>query len=342
MYEFPPPIWTNQDWTLWRLAIIVMFGLALPWLAAKRTKPKPWRATVWAVVGAVVFCILGDYFRYGSRTYEPHRYMMALPGSLALVCGVTALRIWWQSTDTKSFIQEGFVIPFLLLIIAIVPLPWVNDRRPPSPHTSCKNNLKQIGLAMHNYHDVWSSFPAASLGQPAVSWRIALLPFVEHSELGKRFDRHQSWDSAANADLQKVRVLPYACPARPLQVDSSGRFLTSYVVPTGPGSIFSSEGGTPISQIRDGTSNTLLVMEACGSEIIWTDPRDLDSSQVKISVNGPGTAKGRSESIISSWHFGGAQVGLADGSVRFMNSRMDPAVLNSVLSMNGNEEVVEW
>ncbi len=342
MYEFPPPIWTNQNWSIWRLALIIVFGIVLPLRAAKWSNAKPWMVTGWVVFGAVSLCFFGNYFQYGGTTYDPYRYMIALPGSLILISAVTAVRMWWQSTDGKPRVHEGIAISVILLVLVALTLPGISTPIGASRRTQCKNNLKQLGLAMHNYHDVWSSFPAAGLGQPPVSWRISLLPFVEQSELAKRYDRNQSWDSASNADLQKVRALPYACPARPSQVDSGGRFLTSYVVPTDSGAIFFSKGGTPLSQIKDGTSNTLLVMEACGSEIIWTDPRDIDSSQLQISVNGPGNTKGRSESIISSWHFGGAQVALADGSVRFMSSNVDPKLLKALMTANGKEELADW
>jgi hypothetical protein len=61
-----------------------------------------------------------------------------------------------------------------------------------------------------------------------------------------------------------------------------------------------------------------------------------------MSVNGSGPVKGRSSSMISSWHFGGAQVGLADGSVRFMNKNIDAVVLKNLMTKSGGEQIEEW
>ena len=197
-------------------------------------------------------------------------------------------------------------------------------------------------MAMHDYHDDHGLFPAAAMESPPVSWRVSLLPYLENEAVAGKYDRTEAWDSPQNASLQKNRIWPYECPSRPSHYDSQGRFLTSYVVPTSAGAIFDSAGGIPISEVKDGTSNTLLVLEACGTEIIWTDPRDVDASTVEISVNGPGPVKGRSDSMISSWHYGGAQVGLADGSVRFMDKNIDAAVLKNLMTKDGGEPIEEW
>lgn len=342
MYEFPPPIWTNQDWTVGRLLFIAIFGLVLPLIVARLASHKPWMGTVWVVVAVISLCAFGNYFQYGRQTYEPFRYMMALPALLTVFSAVAAFRIWWRSKEGAARVHEGIVIFLVLCILITLASPGVIERREPSRRTQCKNNLKQIGLAMHNHHDVHGSFPVAALGSPPVSWRISLLPYLEHAAVAEQYDRNQAWDSSQNVALQKKRMQPYECPSRPSQYDSQGRFLTSYVVPTSPGAIFDSATGTPISEIKDGTSNTLLALEACGTEIIWTDPRDVDSSNGEVSVNGRGPVKGRSNSMISSWHSGGAQVGLADGSVRFINTNMDPNVVKNLMTRDGGEDIEEW
>ena len=108
-------------------------------------------------------------------------------------------------------------------------------------------------------------------------------------------------------------------------------------MPRGAGTIFDSSTGTPIARIRDGTSNTLLALEACGTEIIWTQPIDVDSRSYKVSVNGPGELKGQSGSMISSWHYGGAQVLLADGSSRFLKNTIDANVLRCLLTADAGD-----
>lgn len=342
MYEFPPPIWTNQDWTVGGLGFITVFGLILPLIVARLTRHMPSMGSVWVVVGVISLCIFGNHFQYGPVTYEPYRYMMALPGLLAVISSVVAFRIWWHSKEGAARVHEGIVIFLALCVLITILSPGVVERREPPRRTQCRNNLKEIGMAMHDYHDDHGLFPAAAMESPPVSWRVSLLPYLENEAVAGKYDRTEAWDSPQNAALQKNRIWPYECPSRPSHYDSQGRFLTSYVVPTSAGAIFDSAGGIPISEVKDGTSNTLLVLEACGTEIIWTDPRDVDASTVEISVNGPGPVKGRSDSMISSWHYGGAQVGLADGSVRFMDKNIDAAVLKNLMTKDGGEPIEEW
>lgn len=342
MYEFPPPIWTNQHWTVGELVFIAGFGLILPVVVARYTSHWPWMATVWVVVSVISLCVFGSYFQYGSQTYEPFRYMMALPGLLMVLSTIAGVRVWRRAKDGAARLHEGIVIALALLVLFTLVSPGVIHTREPPRRTQCRNNLKQIGLSMHSYHDQHGSFPAATLGSPPVSWRISLLPYLEHATLAEQYDRSHAWDSIPNLALQKKRVQPYECPSRPSQYDSQGRFLTSYRVPTSSGAIFDSAGEPSISEIKDGTSNTLLTLEACGTEIIWTDPRDIDSFSGEVSVNGPGPVKGRSSSMISSWHFGGAQVGLADGSVRFIDKNIDATVLRNLMTKAGGERIEEW
>jgi prepilin-type processing-associated H-X9-DG protein len=145
-----------------------------------------------------------------------------------------------------------------------------------------------------------------------------------------------------NQLLQTYRVEVYGCPARPSQLDSAGRFLTSYVAPTGAQTVFDSKQGTSFDEITDGTANTLLILEAAGTEIIWTEPRDVDAVSHRISVNGPGTHRKQSDSMFSSWHVGGAQVALADGSVKFISNTIDSDVLKGLLTKDANDAVGDF
>ena len=114
-------------------------------------------------------------------------------------------------------------------------------------------------------------------------------------------------------------------------------------MPASPGiRVFPGPKGIPLSEITDGTSNTLMAFEACGTSIVWTEPRDNDSAGRQLSINGPGRNKGQSDSLISSWHMDGAQVALADGSVRFMSSSTDPKILKSLLTKDAGDDTESW
>ena len=125
MYEFPPPIWTNQDWTVGRLACIAAFGLILPLIVVIYTSHRPWMATVWVVVGVISLCVFGSYFQYGSQTFEPYRYMMALPGLMTVLSAVAAVRIWWRSKEGAVRLHEGIAIALILIVLITLTLPGV-------------------------------------------------------------------------------------------------------------------------------------------------------------------------------------------------------------------------
>jgi hypothetical protein len=78
-------------------------------------------------------------------------------------------------------------------------------------------------------------------------------------------------------------------------------------------------------------------LEACGRRIIWTEPRDVDVNDESIGVNLPGDQPGRSRGVISSSHFQGAHVLMGDGSVRYIQQKIDKRVLTALTTINGHD-----
>lgn len=342
MYEFPPPIWQNQQYTIVGILCIVVLGIIAPLAIARVSKPTRKWVVPWASVATIGAWTLGFWWP-DWKTYDPVRYKILLPLCLLTISMAVIVRMWWTSKSDRGLVESTMLIAlFLSILYAVIWPTGVIHPRSAYWRTQCKNNLKQIGLGFYNYSDVYSTFPPAQLGRPASSWRIALLPYIEERTVAGIYDLTQTWDSVANEPLQRKEVRTYSCPSRPTSFDSAGRFFTSYVVPTGEETIFSSQQVTPFSEIKDGTSNTLLVVEACGTEIIWTKPHDVDSSVYEISVNGPGSRNGQSDSLISSWHKGGAQVLLADGSASFLSDAIDPKILRSLLTKGAGDDAGGW
>ena len=85
--------------------------------------------------------------------------------------------------------------------------------------SQCANNLKQIALAMHNYHDVFKSFPPAVItdknGRPMHSWRVAILPFIEQAALYKNYKFDEPWDGPNNRNLDNIAIPVFRCPSDP-------------------------------------------------------------------------------------------------------------------------------
>lgn len=343
MYEFPPPVWQNQHYTAVGIFSIVVLGIIAPLAIGRVSRPTRKWVVPWAFVGTITAWTLGFWWPGRNPTFDPYLHMILLPLCLLLISMCVIVRMWWTSKSERGFAESAMLIGYSLFIFCVVISPeGVITPITAARRTQCRNNLKQIGLAFHSYSDVYSTFPPAQLGWPESSWRIALLPYLDEVKVAGVYDLTQAWNSPANEPLQRKQVRSYSCPNRPTSFDSVGRFLTSYVVPTGEETIFNSKQGTPFSAIKDGTSNTLLVVEACGTEIIWTSPQDGALNSYELSVNGPGPRKGQCGSLISSWHVGGAQVLLADGSARFLSDAIDHKVLRSLLTKDANDDAGDW
>jgi hypothetical protein len=142
------------------------------------------------------------------------------------------------------------------------------------------NNLKQIGLALHSYHDANGGLPPQTIcdkkGKPLLSWRVAILPYIEQENLYKQFKLDEPWDSEHNIKLAEVKVKVFMLPGEKVEKLT----LTPYRCFFGNGAAFDRLKMTKLTDFRDGTSNTLMVAEAAES-VVWTKPDDLEFSPKK-------------------------------------------------------------
>ena len=218
------------------------------------------------------------------------------------------------------------------ILIALL-LPAVQQAREAARRTQCKNNLKQIGLAMHNYHDTFGMFPAAHLNdsqdKPRLSWRVSILPYVDQAPLYNIYNFNDAWDGPSNARIASTPIPLYICPS----YTSTNMTTTCYVAISGDHTVMGAGKCIPFKEIKDGTSNTLMVVEACGMNIPWIKPQDLDEN----AVTRVGDPNG-----ISSKHVGGAHALMADGSVRFISENLSPAVLQSLITRDGGDQTGDF
>ena len=162
------------------------------------------------------------------------------------------------------------VVPCLIALL----LPAVQNAREAARMSQCKNNLKQIGLAMHNYYDTHQAFPPAyttdEQGRPLHSWRVLLLPYLDYAPLARQIDMTQPWDSPVNMRFHSQMPPVFACPSE-AQPSST---QTHYVGVVGPNCILTTGQPITFQDITDGISNTIAVGET-QSAVGWMEPRDL-------------------------------------------------------------------
>jgi prepilin-type processing-associated H-X9-DG protein len=228
-----------------------------------------------------------------------------------------------------------FVVVFVCggILLALL-LPAVQAAREAARRAQCSNNLKQIALALHNYHDTYGEFPPAYFtdenGTPTHSWRVMILPFLESAPLYSQYSFDEPWDGPNNSQLAGQMPTAYRCASAPATSSNT----TGYMAIVGPGTAWPGAQSQKIMQITDGTSNTILVAEVAGSQVNWMAPTDLDVTRLPMAINAAkdGTA-------ISSHHPGGAQAAFADGSTRFLTETISPQTLQGLITAQGGEVV---
>ncbi|MFM7205405.1 MAG: DUF1559 domain-containing protein [Planctomycetaceae bacterium] len=209
-------------------------------------------------------------------------------------------------------------------------LPAVQAAREAARRSQAMNNFKQILLAMHIHADAMKNFPAQAItdeeGKPLLSWRVQILPYIEQNDLYRQFHLDEPWDSEHNLALLDKMPDVYANPSG--LPASEG--LTTFLVPTGEGTLFPEPGHSPrFQEVTDGTSNTIALVEVSLDRAVpWTKPDD-----VVIDFDDPLAA-------FRGVRPGGFLAGTMDGAVRFISNIIDAETLEAMFTPNGGEAVM--
>ena len=188
------------------------------------------------------------------------------------------------------------------------------------------NNLKQIALSMHNYNSTYNGFPAAAIcdkktGKPLLSWRVSILPYIEEYALYKQFKMDEPWDSEHNLKLAKNMPNVYLHP----KANKPGDNKTHYRLFYGKGAAFELDKSVKIPTFTDGTSNTIMVVEA-EEPVVWTNPNDFGYDPTKalpkmLSIDGKFSAA------------------YCDGSVRTFKMPIDQEILKLLIQKNDGKPI---
>ena len=230
------------------------------------------------------------------------------------------------TTATKVLLLLG-----ILVVGAQFLLPNLQRGRGVAHRVQCCHNLRQIGLALHNYHDAYKCFPPAytvdESGRPLHSWRTLLLPYLEQQALYSTIDLSRPWNDPVNKTAMETSLPCYRCPAS----DTTASH-TSYLGIYGEHYFFAGDVSRCLSDTKDGAMKTLMVVEVPKAlSIPWMSPQDANE-QLMTQIRKPEEQS----------HAGGFQAVLADGSVRFLSSNIDEAVFQSLLTIDPGDIVGEF
>ncbi len=258
---------------------------------------------------------------------------------------------------------EVLVVAGLVFIAVSLAAPAIQRARQQSRATTCKNNLKMIGLALHNYHDTYNGLPGAwyarfpQADSPSwMGWQTSILPFVEHAALYQQiYTRDHStvpeWPD--NAKLSQTELPAYLCPMDTTGPQNSFRdgFGTSnysgnfgpdllprwyessaeqfwpgaVATPTKTNGIFCVNSNTNFRDITDGTSNTAMVSErsARSGAGLWIGVRSNRSDNDAVTDMNFLSALNKSYAGFSSRHERAVNILICDGSVRLIREDID-------------------
>jgi hypothetical protein len=181
------------------------------------------------------------------------------------------------------------------------------------------HNLKFIGWAMHNFTAKnGGRLPPAAIGKEGkalLSWRVAILPFLEELSLYQKFHLDEPWNGPHNQALLKEMPQVYA----PVVPKGQAPYATYYQGIVGPGSLFEGQEGTKIAEVIDAARPTLMVLEA-GDPVPWTKPED-------VRYDGAGRLP-----KLGGQFEDGFYVAFADGSTRFLGREIAPEQLRALIT----------
>jgi len=280
--------------------------------------------------------------------------------------------------------SAGFTLVELLVVIAIIGvlvallLPAVQVAREAARRTSCQNNLRQLGLGLHSFHDGNGGFPPGRVNASAIScsWPPFVLPFIEQKNLFERYRFDLRWDDANTNDncvIQttiKIFLCP-SCPYRkydrapldyppPNQITTPNSFLSHLPAadPTFPG-VLGKDVRRRLADVTDGTSNTLLLAESAGRDPLyqmgrfvsltgggkgsWGNPGNVINltgfNPANNTLPGPCAANCTNNNEIYSFHAGTANVLMCDASVRGMRANVALQVVSDLITRADGEQV---
>ena len=233
-------------------------------------------------------------------------------------------------------------VPIILGVIAVVVLgcgglfvamliPAMNQARLAARKVQSFNNLKQIGLGVHNYHDRLQVLPPGTIvdgaNKPYASWETQILPYIEQAPLYSMIDSNKPWDDPANLNAGRNMIRTFIDPNVEMTQDSQGLPVSHYAANS---QLMPTNKSLKWMDVTDGSSNTIMMGTMTGDYRGWITPFN-----VRDPANGWNTGP---NSFGHPNRIGGCLL-MTDGSVRSISNNIDPNVMKAMGTPAGNEVV---
>ena len=281
-------------------------------------------------------------------------FLLAIPFVLLSVLDAAT----WERGKPLPFKRYFIRLAVLLVLLSI--FTWllqftfsaVNDARGAALRMYCAGRMNQLSCAFYSYHETHGSFPPAYTvdenGKPLHSWRVLLLPFMEHKELYEKIRLDEPWDSEYNRQFHEISLGIYQCPAsaRSITIPSLIRNVLlknrelfrmancDYSVIVGEETIFPGTQPVTLNDITDGPENTILIVERL-VPVCWMDP----NNEIRFETACEGVNK--HPLGIGSEHRSVVNVGMAHGHYRYIDEGIKN--IKPLLTKSAGDEIeAEW
>lgn len=266
------------------------------------------------------------------------------------------------------------VVMLLFAAVLILRMTVTGSAMPTARQHACSNNLRQMGVAVQQYHDVYGVFPAASYpaqveatdeaeaveadetgtdespdapnadesesptegDMPPHSWRVSIWPYIGYQHLYDQYRFDEPWDSDHNLRIAQMMGSEYQCPED--QHSARFKWVRGYRIPVSNYVMVTGSHtvgeGVEIAQIIDGTANTLMLVEVTGDDC----PAWTEPVDLEFDDAVRGINTGAHPGITSR-HPGGANAITCDGSIRFLPDTLDPNMLRNMLEYDDGNVV---
>jgi hypothetical protein len=271
--------------------------------------------------------------------------MAAFGGGVGLWAAGAVLLFWlWVYRGPKVNAVGCALIALIGLMLLALLLPAVQSAREAARRNSCLSNLKQVWLGIANYEQANGAYPPSVItnesGKPLHSWRTAILPFLEQRALHSQLALDEAWDSSINRGYTvDMQLEIYKCPAHGVAA-ATGHYLAV----VGERTAWPPGRGRKLSEVKDGTPNTVMVIEAPWKGAAWAEPKDLTFDEAVAYLTRRPTAGETAHEVDRGFFYKPqpvVQVAMMDGRVRALPLPLARETAVALLTVDGGEEIDE-